>query len=60
MFLKFDAFIFKVSLHFDLVCSFFESLDYSLEATSPVSGYRYAYTLSRGGNTHGRVQWGGG
>lgn len=59
MFLKFDAFIFKVSLHFDLVCSFFESLDYSLEATSPVSGYRYAYTLSRGGNIHGRVQWGG-
>ena len=41
-----------------LVCSFFESLDYSLEATSPVSGYRYAYTLSRGGNVHGRVQWG--
>lgn len=59
MFLKFDAFIFKVSLDSELVGRFFESLDYDLEPIAPVSGYRYAYSVSRSSVTHGRIQWGG-
>lgn len=59
MFLKFDAFVFRVELDVFDVCLMFENLGFSLEAGSPKFGFRYCYNLELGGLHHGIVQYGG-
>lgn len=59
MFLKFDAFVFRVELDVFDVCQLFENLGFSLEAGSPQYGYRYCYKLELAGGHHGIIQYGG-
>lgn len=59
MFLKFDAFVFRVELDVFDVCQLFESLGFSLDAGSPQYGYRYCYKLELAGGHHGIIQYGG-
>lgn len=59
MFLKFDAFVFRVELDIFEVCQMFEGLGFSLEAGSAQYGYRYCYKLELAGAHHGIIQYGG-
>lgn len=59
MFLKFDAFVFRVDLDIAIVCQLFERIGFSLPAGAPKFGYRYCYQLELGGLKHGLIQYGG-
>ena len=59
MYLKFDAFVFRVELDAFDVCEFFEGLGFSLERGSAQYGYRYCYKLELSGAQHGIIQYGG-
>lgn len=59
MFLKFDAFVFRVDADPFEVLQHIESLEFSLVQAVPKYGYRYCYNLELGGISHGIVQYGG-
>lgn len=59
MFLKFDAFVFRVDSDPTEILQHIESLEFSLVPATALYGYRYCYKLELGGSSHGIVQYGG-